>query len=137
MLDARTHSLRVSKIISMNFFLMRILTTVTLHLTSIFLGIIVQILFHQHYQNFIISHHLLHSNISTINMRNIITPIKPKHPLFNKEDALSHLQQWIVGQFAPKCCLRASRYSHRDTSCTCMTVLSLPESHGLATMVAH
>ena len=36
-----------------------------------FLGIIVQILFRQHYQNFIISHHLLHSNISTINMRNI------------------------------------------------------------------
>jgi hypothetical protein len=36
MLDARTHSLRVSKIISMNLFLMRILMTITMRLTSIY-----------------------------------------------------------------------------------------------------
>ena len=44
---------------------------------------------------------------------------------------------WNKGQYAPKCCLRASGFSIRNTNCTCMTVLSLPENHGLATMVAH
>ena len=69
-------------------------------------------------------------------MPHIINTIKPKDKLFNKEFAIESCNDWIVGQFALLCCARPPGSSNRNTVCTCMKILALPENAALAMMAA-
>ena len=77
---------------------------------------------------------LKHINYSK--MPHIINTIKPNDKLFDKELAIESCNEWIVGQLALSCCARPSGSSHRNTVCTCMEILALPENAALAMSAA-